>query len=397
MLKRQQEIMKEAEERRIVRERDQLLLEQRIHEEQNNQNTTLNVVDSKILENVKADDLLQTKIETINTNTDIPKQSTDIPNLIPEPDTTTVKEIKASPVAQNNKRRDSATNKGSAKPLSRSSSLKTPSTMRKFSQNQSSTKNSQTSKYNLAASSLALFDESSNEVASYPNPNEALKKALKSLSTDTWMGKIEGIRTVQRLAKNHPDILLSQLHPVVLALLTEVKNLRSSVARAAILATGDLFIFLKKNMEPDLDLIASTLLSKCGETVGFIREDIEKVMNHLIDVITPSKAALAIIAGGASHRNGAVRKVAAQSLLAVVEKMGAARILTSAKDVTERLIPITAQFLMDGMPLTRYYGRRIYHLLMQHPAFDKLLLRHVQPSTLRNINSILDSVRKKLS
>ncbi|KFM56838.1 Protein FAM179B, partial [Stegodyphus mimosarum] len=75
--------------------------------------------------------------------------------------------------------------------------------------------------------------------------------------------------------------------------------------------------------------------------------------------------------------------------------MGAARILTSAKDVTERLIPTTAQFLMDGMPLTRYYGRRIYHLLMQHPAFDKLLLRHVQPSTLRNINSILDSVRKK--
>ncbi|KFM56839.1 Protein FAM179B, partial [Stegodyphus mimosarum] len=297
MLKRQQEIMKEAEERRIVRERDHLLLEQRIHEEQNNQNLALNVVDSKILENVRAEDLLQTKIET--TNTDIPKQNTDIPNLIPEPDITTVKEIKTSPVAQNDKRRDSATNKGSAKPLSRSSSLKTPSTMRKFSQNQSSTKNSQTSKYNLAASSLALFDESSNEVASYPNPNEALKKALKLLSTDTWMGKIEGIRTVQRLAKNHPDILLSQLHAVVLALLTEVKNLRSSVARAAILATGDLFLFLKKNMEPDLDLIASTLLSKCGETVGFIREDIEKVMNHLIDVITPSKAALAIIAGGA--------------------------------------------------------------------------------------------------
>lgn len=55
-----------------------------------------------------------------------------------------------------------------------------------------------------------------------------------------------------------------------------------------------------------------------------------------------------------SHRNGAVRKVASQSLLAVVEKMGATRILTSAKDVTERLLPTTAQFLMDGTPLTRY-------------------------------------------
>lgn len=64
------------------------------------------------------------------------------------------------------------------------------------------------------------------------------------------MGKIEGIRTIQRLAKGHPEVIQAHLHPVVLALLTEVKNLRSSVARAAILAVGDLFVSLKKNIEP---------------------------------------------------------------------------------------------------------------------------------------------------
>lgn len=64
------------------------------------------------------------------------------------------------------------------------------------------------------------------------------------------MGKIEGIRTIQKLAKIHPDVVQAHLHPVVLSLLTEVKNLRSSVARAAILAVGDLFVSLKKNVEP---------------------------------------------------------------------------------------------------------------------------------------------------
>lgn len=49
-----------------------------------------------------------------------------------------------------------------------------------------------------------------------------------------------------------------------------------------------------------------------------------------------------------------MRKVAAQSLLAVVEKMGASRILTQSKEVTEKLLPTTAQFLMDGTPLTRH-------------------------------------------
>lgn len=56
-----------------------------------------------------------------------------------------------------------------------------------FFRNQSG-RNSQTAKYNLAASSLALFEDSNDEVTTYPNPNEALKKALKSLSTDTWQG-----------------------------------------------------------------------------------------------------------------------------------------------------------------------------------------------------------------
>ena len=63
-----------------------------------------------------------------------------------------------------------------------------------------------------------------------------------------------------------------------------------------------------------------------------------------------------------SHRNGAVRKVAAQSLLAIVEKMGASRIFTQSKEVTEKLLPTTAQFLMDGTPLTRQV---IFHFKMK--------------------------------
>ncbi|KAG8177348.1 hypothetical protein JTE90_020988 [Oedothorax gibbosus] len=398
MLKRQQEIMKEAEERRITKEQDSKLLElqQQKLQQQDQETEAFTCTCTPPTEELSHQlDVRVSEFQTIDRSEENRKESPMSPKPnTPEEEIHVPIKITSPIVVQPSKRMESARSKGSAKPLSRSSSLKTPSTLRKSAQNNYQAKNSQNLKHNLAASSLALFDESSDEVASYPNPNEALKKALKSLSTDTWMGKIEGIRTVQRLAKVHPDVLQMQLHPVVLGLLTEVKNLRSSVARAAILAVGDLFVALKKNMEPDLDLITSTLLSKCGETVGFIRDDIEKVLNHLIDTITPCKAALSIIAGGTSHRNGAVRKVAAQSLLAVVEKMGTTKILT-LKEVTEKLVPTTAQFLMDGMPLTRYYGRRIYHLLMQHPSFDKLLLRYVQPSTLRNISNILDSIRKK--
>lgn len=404
MLKRQQEILKEAEERRVARERSQQerkqMLERRLQEERERQQRQQ--MSEEISNSITAAEEPPAPSEKQNNEPEIPQENIEssVKPHTPPPKTATPNNSSCD--SQTLKRTDSTSSKeGSAKSLHRSSSLKTPSTVRKFAQlAQSSTKNmssnmSTLSKRNLAASSLALFDDTQNSISPYPHPDEALKKALKSLSTETWMGKIEGIQTISRLAQVHPNVLLPQLHPVVLALLTEVKNLRSSVSRAAILTIGDLFAALRRNMEQDLELVTSTLLNKSGETVGFIRDDIEKVMKHLVDNITPNKAALAIIAGGASHRNGAVRKTAAHSLLSVVEKMGAVRILTTAKDVTERLLPTTAHFVMDATPLTRYYGRRIFHLLMQHPNFDKLLTRYVQPSTLRNISSILDSVRKK--
>lgn len=54
---------------------------------------------------------------------------------------------------------------------------------------------------------------------------------------------------ITRLATYHPTVLTKDLHTIVLALVYEVKNLRSSVSRSAIFALGDLFVKLKKQIE----------------------------------------------------------------------------------------------------------------------------------------------------
>lgn len=55
---------------------------------------------------------------------------------------------------------------------------------------------------------------------------------------------------ISRLATFHPNTLARELHTIVLALVYEVKNLRSTVARSAIFTLGDLFIKMKKQIEP---------------------------------------------------------------------------------------------------------------------------------------------------
>ncbi len=98
-----------------------------------------------------------------------------------------------------------------------------------------------------------------------------------------------------------------------------------------------------------------------------------------------------------SHRNVSVRKTAAHFLSVVVERMGPGRVLSGVKDVTDRILPIAAQFVVDGSPETRYYGQKIFYTLMSHEDFERMLNKYVSASTLRNINDKLETLKKRVS
>lgn len=53
-------------------------------------------------------------------------------------------------------------------------------------------------------------------------------------------------------------------------------------------------------MFQDVDLTAKTLLAKNGESNGFIREDVDKVLAAMVTNVTPQRSLLALISGGAT-------------------------------------------------------------------------------------------------
>ncbi|XP_064623563.1 TOG array regulator of axonemal microtubules protein 1-like isoform X2 [Lineus longissimus] len=242
---------------------------------------------------------------------------------------------------------------------------------------------------------MSIESDNPDDWKPYPKPENALNDSLRFLQQDDWNIKCNGLNVLRRLIMYHPEVLSNQLHTVILALIAEVKNLRSQVSRLAITTLGEMFLALKRNMDADLDMITKVLLAKSGESNGFIREDVDKALVHMVDSATPQRALLAIVVGGASHRNVAVRKVTALNLCAVVEKMGPGRILSGIKDVTDRVLPTAAQFVTDGSPETRYYGRKIFYMLMTHQDFDKMLSKHIPTGTYRSIQDIIDSLRAK--
>uniref|UniRef100_A0A8C3P7C6 TOG array regulator of axonemal microtubules 1 n=1 Tax=Chrysemys picta bellii TaxID=8478 RepID=A0A8C3P7C6_CHRPI len=233
------------------------------------------------------------------------------------------------------------------------------------------------------------------ELRPFSKPETALTEALRLLADDDWEKKIEGLNFVRCLSAYHVDVLTGKLHETSLAVVQEVKNLRSGVSRAAVVCLGDLFTYLKKSMDQELDSTIKVLLHKAGESNTFIREDVDKALKAMVNNVTPARALCSLINGGQSHLHTAVRRCTAQHLSDVVERMGPGRILSGIKDVTDRTLPAVAKFAQDGSQETRYYGRKMLFSLMTHPDFDKMLEKYVPSKDLPYIKESVSSLRQK--
>ncbi|XP_008566931.1 PREDICTED: protein FAM179B [Galeopterus variegatus] len=233
------------------------------------------------------------------------------------------------------------------------------------------------------------------ELRPFSKPEMALTEALRLLADEDWEKKIEGLNFIRCLAAFHSEILNTKLHETNFAVVQEVKNLRSGVSRAAVVCLSDLFTYLKKSMDQELDTTVKVLLHKAGESNTFIREDVDKALRAMVNNVTPARAVISLINGGQSHLHIAVRRCTAQHLSDVVEFMEPDRILSGTKDMAERILPAAAKFAQDSSQETRYYGRKMLFLMMCHPNFEKMLEKYVPSKDLPYIKESVKNLRQK--
>ncbi|TNN87143.1 Protein FAM179B [Liparis tanakae] len=215
------------------------------------------------------------------------------------------------------------------------------------------------------------------ELCPFSKPELALTQSFNLLSSEDWEKKIEGLMFLRSLAHYHLDTLQGRLHDVCLCLIQEVKNLRSSVSRVAVCTLGDLYTHLGKAMDQELDGTVKALLQKAGESNAFIRQDVDAALGCMVQHCTPTRGINSLLSGGLSNLNAVVRKCTAQYLADLVEKVGAARLLSGGKDLTDRILPAVTKLAQDSSQEARYFGRRMLLSLSSHPDFDKILEKYI--------------------
>ncbi|XP_026116337.1 TOG array regulator of axonemal microtubules protein 1-like isoform X3 [Carassius auratus] len=247
----------------------------------------------------------------------------------------------------------------------------------------------------LTPASLKRESQDPADLRPFSKPELALTQSFRLMSSDDWEKKIEGVNFLRSLAQYHPDVLMSRIHDVCLALVQEVRNLRSGVSRVAVVTLGEMFAALQKGMDQELDGTVRALLQKAGECNAFIRQDVERALDSMMKNCSLTRSMSALLTGGLGHLNSVVRKCAAQRLCALLERVGAARLLSGAKDVTERILPAVWKLVQDSSQEARYFGRRMLLFLSSHRDFDKMLEKFIPAKDLPAVRDTVFTLKTK--
>ncbi|XP_010771461.1 protein FAM179B isoform X2 [Notothenia coriiceps] len=233
------------------------------------------------------------------------------------------------------------------------------------------------------------------ELCPFSKPDLALTQSFNLLSSEDWEKKIEGLTFLRSLAHYHSDTLQGRLHDVCLVLIQEVKNLRSSVSKVAVCTLCDMYSHLQKAMDQELDGTVKALLLKAGESNAFIRQDVDAALDCMVQHCTPTRGINALLSGGLSNLNPVVRKCTAQHLANLMEKVGAARLLSGGKDLTDRILPAVTKLAQDSSQEPRYFGRRMLLSLSSHPDFDKILEKYIPTKDLPAVRETVFTLKTK--
>lgn len=227
------------------------------------------------------------------------------------------------------------------------------------------------------------------------HPEQFVHTALKKIEGEEWTGKVEGIHMIVQIAETSPQALSTDLHQIVVGLLNECKNLRSSVSRVAIIALGRLFNSLNTRMDSEVDKVCLVLLQKAGDVSNaFIRKDATVSIEKMVKNASANKVLAALIASGAKSKNNTIRTECAASVSHLIERVGPRNALHS-KDIG-KLIEVLNAFAKDPHPAVRYQGKYGLQLLKQNSdELETVIREKLGEGPWRNVKSVLENIQKR--
>ena len=220
------------------------------------------------------------------------------------------------------------------------------------------------------------------------NPPVELRRSMRDLSSPQWDKVFDALNVVRSLALHHHGSIGPVLHSLVLSVNECSKNLRSSVAKNALLCLNDMIDGLGPQMDPELDTIVSQLLKRASESgTGFLGDEANRCLRSMCMSCSESKALSALL-NCADNKKPQLRARAASHIEYCISQMGSR--ICGARDL-DRVINRAVKFMGEGQQNTRHSGRKIMYSLHKVGAVtERQLRRLLQEREFRQIMELIE-------
>ncbi|RLN97854.1 hypothetical protein BBJ28_00012060 [Nothophytophthora sp. Chile5] len=169
------------------------------------------------------------------------------------------------------------------------------------------------------------------EIKPLVNAKQELSNLLLQLRSNDWEGNFEALSTVRRLAGHHSSLMDPGMqHAIVAEILKQVPNLRSSVAKNALLALEAMCAAFERAMDGEVDNMVPTLLRRCADSNTFVCESAVSSL-HCVAIKCSTARVVAALTSHLDNKAVPIRREVARGMHALI--VGQAEAIPTGKDL----------------------------------------------------------------
>ncbi|KNE61856.1 hypothetical protein AMAG_07128 [Allomyces macrogynus ATCC 38327] len=220
-----------------------------------------------------------------------------------------------------------------------------------------------------------------------PATTDELRVLITTLKTADWEQKLVVLETMQSAFTTASPAVLTAYQPVLMetvhAIVAQVQNLRTAVARPAIATLSAFVHALPRELEPYADTVLASLFKKSADAKDFISEAVTAALMGLPAAWPLAPRVLPVLVAHADARAPAVRgHVAALLAVYLAETCTPVQVQKVVANPAEsaKLVPALVALLRDGAGPTRAAARRAAQVLDKVPGWRDAAQRHVSPT-----------------
>ena len=209
------------------------------------------------------------------------------------------------------------------------------------------------------------------------NPKASLGKLSKQLKSSDWEENFQGLDLLRCLAMHHAEVIKPKIHDIVKDVMSQINNLRSSVAKNAMLALQSMLESLQRSMDPVVEDFLPVLLKRSADTNAFISSVADSVIASSIENLSLTRI-FSALAPFLSAKSSTIRVGAAKTVDGCIQKWGGR--LAENKELN-RVLKAVGDFLVDSSADVRDVAKRTTTYILEENIVDMVCLSRVMPSS----------------